>query len=111
MKHALKKYLDSRTDDNPALFVGNRKNGRTGKYERVTISGVEAMTRSLSNKIGVDNIQPHRFRRYTASSMSNSGCSLSDIQKFLGHTDPNVTARYIYNDEDNIKQIHKKFVR
>ena len=35
----------------------------------------------------------------------------SDIQKFLGHADPNVTARYIYNDEDNIKQIHKKFVR
>lgn len=35
----------------------------------------------------------------------------SDIQKFLGHADPNITARYIYNDEDNIKQIHKKFVR
>ena len=34
-----------------------------------------------------------------------------DIQKFLGHADQNITARYIYNDEDNIKQIHKKIVR
>ena len=111
MKHALKKYIDSRKDDNPALFIGMRSDRKTKKRERVTTHGVQAVTRRMSKSLDVDNIQPHRFRRTTASLMSNSGCNLSDIQIFLGHSSPSVTVRYIYNDIDNLKMIHKKFVR
>lgn len=111
MKHAIIKYLETRNDTNPALFVGNRISRETKQYERVTTHGVQAVMRRLSDSIGVANIQPHRFRRTTATNMSNSGCNLSDIQRFLGHTTPTVTARYIYNDEDNLKMAHKKFVK
>lgn len=41
----LKKYLDERTDDNPALFVSLAK-----PYTRLTISGVEVRLRNLGKR-------------------------------------------------------------
>lgn len=53
----LKNYLDSRTDDNPALFVSLLK-----PYNRLQISGVEIRLRSLGRELGIPKVHPHKFR-------------------------------------------------
>lgn len=53
----LKKYLASRKDDNPALFVGERK-----PYNRLGIKAIQDMLKKLGRSAGV-HAHPHKFRR------------------------------------------------
>ena len=54
----LKQYLESRTDDNPALFVSIAK-----PHNRLKISGVELRLRQLGRKVSIHKVHPHKFRR------------------------------------------------
>ena len=54
----LKNYLDTRTDDNPALFVSLLK-----PHDRLEISGVEIRLRELGRKLNITKVHPHKFRR------------------------------------------------
>ena len=54
----MKEYLDSRDDDNPALFVGLRKPNK-----RLTKAGAEDIIRRIGKRAGVEDAHPHRFRR------------------------------------------------
>lgn len=45
----LQEYLQSRTDNNPALFVGTRK-----PYNRLTKAGIEDMIRRTGRRAGVE---------------------------------------------------------
>ena len=109
MKHALQKYLDTRTDQCEALFVGRRKNRETHEFERITISGTEAMLRDLGRRIHVDNVQPHRFRKTRATNLYKSGMKLANIQKMLGHENVETTMKYVYTDNTDIENEFKKF--
>lgn len=64
----LERYLQSRTDDNPSLFVSKRK-----PHKRLTVGGVEKFVQSLGNKAGVSNVHPHRFRRTVATVAIDKG--------------------------------------
>ena len=65
----LKWYLESRTDDNPALFVTAKK-----PYSRITKNGVEYALKELGRISGVDihgRVHPHKFRATLATNMLN----------------------------------------
>ncbi len=51
-------YLNSRTDDNPALFVSLRS-----PHKRLEIGGVEFLLRKLGRIAAIENVHPHRFRQ------------------------------------------------
>ena len=59
----LKEYIDSRADDNPALFVT-----LNAPFKRLKISGVEIRLRELGRELKVERIHPHKFRRTMATS-------------------------------------------
>ena len=44
----------------------------------------------------------HDLRHTFASFLVNSGCSLYEVQKILGHHDPKVTTRYAHLDQDSL---------
>ena len=50
----LKEYIDSRADDNPALFVT-----LNAPFKRLKISGVEIRLRELGRELKVERIHPH----------------------------------------------------
>ena len=50
------KYLESRKDDNPALFVSFRK-----PYKRLGIGGVEKRIRELGHETNIKKLHPHKF--------------------------------------------------
>ena len=101
----LQQYLDSRTDDNPALFVSYHE-----PATRVTISGHERRLKELGNKAGVENTHPHRFRRTAATRAIDRGMPLEQVQQLLGHENIGTTMIYVNVDQNAIKLNHKKYM-
>ena len=73
-------YLDSRTDNNPALFVTLR-----APFERLQIGGVESRLREMGRKLDIPKVHPHKFRRTLATMAIDKGMPIEQLQKLLGH--------------------------
>lgn len=101
----LKQYLDSRKDNNQALFVSNLK-----PYDRLEISGVEIMLRKIGKKIGIDKVHPHKFRRTLATKAIDKGMPIEQVQHLLGHSKIDTTLEYAMVDDNNVKISHKKYL-
>lgn len=101
----LQKYLDSRTDNNPALFVT-----LDAPYERLQISGVECRLRTIGKKLGMNSIHPHKFRRTLATRAIDKGMPIEQIQKILGHSQIDTTMTYAIVNQANVKISHQKFI-
>ena len=101
----LQQYLDSRKDDNEALFVSLLK-----PYDRLEISGVEIMLRKIGKKIGLDKVHPHKFRRTLAAKAIDKGMPIEQVQHLLGHSKIDTTLEYAMVDDTNVKLSHKKYL-
>ena len=101
----LSQYLDSRNDDNQALFVSILK-----PYNRLEISGVEIMLRKIGKKIGADKVHPHKFRRTLATKAIDKGMPIEQVQHLLGHAKIDTTLEYAMVDDFNVKISHKKYL-
>ncbi len=101
----LKRYLNSREDDNEALFVSKLK-----PHNRLEISGVEIMLRKLGRKLGITRIHPHKFRRTLATNAIDKGMPVEQVQKLLGHTKIDTTMQYAMVDQNNVKNSYRKFL-
>ncbi|MEE0291008.1 MAG: site-specific tyrosine recombinase/integron integrase [Dialister sp.] len=101
----LKNYLDSRTDDNPALFVFLLK-----PYNRLQISGVEIRLRSLGRELGIPKVHPHKFRRTLATRAIDKGMPIEQVQRLLGHTQIDTTMQYAMINQKNVKVSHQKYI-
>ena len=85
----LQEYIESRTDDNPALFVT-----LDAPHARLKISGVEIRVRELGRKLNIDKIHPHKFRRTMATRAIDKGMPIEQVQKILGHSQIDTTMQY-----------------
>ena len=68
------RYLESRTDDNNALFVSLLK-----PYKRLKISGVEIRLRELGRKLKLPRVHPHKFRRTLATKAIDKGMPIEQV--------------------------------
>lgn len=102
---SLNNYLQSRKDDNPALFVNLRS-----PYDRLQQGGIESRIREIGGKAGVQNVHPHRFRRTCATLSLNRGMPIEQVSQMLGHEKIETTTIYARSDKENVKASHKKFV-
>ena len=89
---ALKDYLSSRTDDNPAMFVYDRK-----PYDRLKKSGIEFLIRKMMKRTSgvTTHVTPHIFRHTTATTALDRGMSIVDVSRLLGHARVETTMEYI----------------
>ena len=101
----LKKYLDERTDDNPALFVSLAK-----PHTRLTISGVEVRLRNLGKRASLSKVHPHKFRRTLATMAIDKGMPIEQVQKLLGHVKIDTTLHYAMVNQANVKMAHRKYL-
>lgn len=85
----LKNYIESRNDDNPALFVT-----LNAPYDRLRISGVEIRIRELGRRLNLEKIHPHKFRRTMATRAIDKGMPIEQVQKILGHSQIDTTMQY-----------------
>ena len=101
----LMKYLASRGDSNPALFVT-----LTAPYNRLTITGVEARLRSLGRRADMERIHPHKFRRTLATRAIDKGMPIEQVQKLLGHVKIDTTLMYAMVNQNNVRNSHRKYI-
>lgn len=102
----LKKYLQSRMDNNPALFVGERS-----PHCRLGRRSIEKTFSDLGIRAGITRpVFPHLIRHTTATNALNSGASLTVVQKMLGHESPATTQIYAELNTSEIKAEHRKHV-
>ena len=101
----LQEYLDSRKDDNPALFVSLR-----APHKRLDIGGVEYMLRKLGREADVSNVHPHRFRRTLATRAIDKGMPIEQVQRLLGHKKIDTTMCYALVNQSNVKNAHRRYV-
>lgn len=101
----LQNYLNSRTDDNEALFVSLLE-----PHKRLEIAGVEIMLRKLGRSLEINKVHPHKFRRTLATRAIDKGMPIEQVQKLLGHQKIDTTMEYAIVDQQNVKNSHKKYL-
>ncbi|MBR3813445.1 MAG: tyrosine-type recombinase/integrase [Spirochaetaceae bacterium] len=101
----LQKYLNSRTDDNEALFVSLLE-----PHNRLEIAGIEIMLRKLGRSLEINKVHPHKFRRTLATRAIDKGMPIEQVQKLLGHQKIDTTMEYAIVDQQNVKNSHKKYL-
>lgn len=101
----LQDYLNSRSDDNQALFVSLIK-----PYNRLNISGVEIRMRALGKKLNIIKLHPHKFRRTLATRAIDKGMPIEQVQHLLGHQKIDTTLQYAMVNQNNVKNSHRKYI-
>ena len=100
----LRKYLLSRNDTNPALFVGNKQ-----PYTRLGKQAIQSMLRILGEKTDI-HAHPHKFRRTLLTDAGNRGIPLQEIQMYAGHQKPDTTMMYVTVSEENVRASFRRYI-
>lgn len=95
-------YLKTRDDTIPALFIGQRK-------ERLNPSGVRSMMRRLSNRTGVTDVHPHKFRRTMATNLIRHGMPIQEVAHLLGHDKLDTTMQYVVMDQTAVANEYRRY--
>ena len=101
----LQEYLDSRTDDNSALFVTLR-----APYDRIQIGGIEHRLREMGKRLKIQKVHPHKFRRTLATMAIDKGMPIEQLQQLLGHQRIDTTLQYAMVKQSNVKMAHRKYI-
>jgi len=101
----LKKYLNTRTDKNPALFVSIRN-----PHKRLLAGGVELMLKKMGEQCDIHHVHPHKFRRTMATTAIDKGMAIEQVQRLLGHEKIDTTLHYAMVKQSNVKSAHRKYI-
>lgn len=106
-RECIKRYLEKRTDKNPALFINL---SRSKKFERLTPRGVQKIIKYYAKKAGIiKKITPHTLRHQFATDLLMAGADLRAIQLLLGHKNLQTTQIYTHLTNKELKEIHQAF--
>lgn len=101
----LQNYLNSRKDENCALFVS-----LNSPHNRLTIGGIELRLRQFGRKLGINKVHPHKFRRTLATVAIDKGMPIEQLQHLLGHKRIDTTLQYAMVKQNNVKIAHRKYI-
>lgn len=105
----LQKYLESRTDNNPALFVSVNK-----PFNRLSKSGIRYILKTIiarDEKTKDIHLHPHAYRYTFGTELINKGAPLEHVTEMLGHVNSDTTRKcYAKLQRDTVRQSHKKYI-
>lgn len=105
----LLRYIQTRTDSNPALFVTTRKpySRMTPDTARLALKRIQARDAEIS---GI-KLTPHVFRRSVGTDMINRGAPLEVVAEKLGHVQLDTTKQcYAVISRETVRQAHNRYV-
>lgn len=124
-KRSLEKYLDKRTDIDPALFVRDAKalekfQSKAGKSKdskdkkektlRLTPRSVQRMVKYYAAKAGIiKDVHPHTLRHSFATDLLINGADIRSVQEMLGHSSITTTQIYTHITNQQLREVHKAF--
>ena len=98
----LLRYLESRKDNDPALFLGK-------KGVRLLPNGIRTMLKKLAQDAGVEHVHPHKFRRTLATALIAHGMPIQEVAAILGHEKLDTTMKYVVLDKSNVKNSYRRY--
>jgi site-specific recombinase XerD len=102
----IERYLEYRTDKNPALFVTHHLYPRrlSRKWMGAVISKI-GLAAELQG-----NLHAHRFRHTFATNLMEKGADLSFIGDLLGHSNLNTTKIYANITKQKVISVYRKYM-
>ena len=111
-KKYIEKYLNKRTDIDPALFIrfSKKKSAENEKTKRLTPRSFQRIVKFYAAKAGiVKDVHPHTLRHSFATDLLANGADIRSVQTMLGHSSITTTQIYTHVTNQQLKEIHKKF--
>lgn len=104
-RYHLQKYLSTRIDNNPCLFIACR-----APYNALKKSGVEVIMKNIGKRAGLEcRVYPHKMRKTLGMTLREKGVDIGTIQEVLGHEDTAITVKYYASSTaDTLRQIRKR---
>src|SRR6476660_5951095 len=84
---ALKRYLATRTDTAPWLFLSERRS-------KLTRQAVNYLLLEIGRRAGLGHVHPHMLRHACGYALADKGTDFRVMQDYLGHKNPRHTAHY-----------------
>jgi integrase/recombinase XerD len=102
-RKAVKEYLKTRSsyDENDPLFLND-------EHERLGLAGLRMLTRRLYDRSNLKNYGLHAFRRCFALTMYRKTRDIFLVSRLLGHSNVEVTKRYLNLNNEDFRSIHEK---
>lgn len=104
---ACQSYLDSRSDDNEALFVTQEGWGLFSS--RLSQRQVQIMIRKAARRAGLVGVHPHLLRHTFATDLINNGADIRSVQELMGHSDIQTTQIYTHISGRRMETTHKDY--
>ena len=102
----LKKYLKSRNDLVPALFITKRR-----PYKRLSNRSIQREISKIVKRSGIQkNISIHSLRHTLATLMLDRGADITAIQGILGHSDISTTQIYAQLSDERKQEQYNKYM-
>ena len=113
-KSALERYMEKRTDVDPALFVRvgikHLENKKSSDNLQITPRTVQRIVKSYATKAGiVKDVHPHTLRHSFATDLIANGADIRSVQEMLGHSSVTTTQIYTHVTNKQLKEVHKAF--
>lgn len=98
----LRKYLETRTDHEEALFVTSR-----GSVRRLCLKSIEDIIRKVAARADL-HVYPHRLRHTFATAGLRGGMPLEQLQALMGHSKPETTLIYAKLSDSDLQREHER---
>lgn len=113
-KAAIQKYIEKRSDIDPALFVrvGIKQIEKKNKVHnlRITSRTIQRIVKHYATKAGiVKDVHPHTLRHSFATDLIQNGADIRSVQEMLGHSSVTTTQIYTHVTNKQLKEVHKAF--
>lgn len=92
-------YLETRTDNHPALYL-------TDSGKRITPGVIQETFKSVRKKSGVD-AHPHTLRHSFATDLLKNNANMRYVQVMLGHSSLQTTQMYTHVVDNDLQAIYK----
>jgi integrase/recombinase XerD len=101
----LKEYLKKRTDNDPALFILERK-----PFTRSSVPQLRYVVKRIAKRSEVNvNIYPHRFRHSMATHLLDRGAPMEIVSSLLGHQKIETTRIYAQLSGERRRELYRKY--
>ncbi len=104
----IKKYLDTRKDTDPSLFINYRAAKEASR--RLTPRSIEEKINRYAIRAGLpSSTTPHVMRHTFATDLLNQGVDIRILQELLGHRSITATQIYAHVTNKKLREVHRAF--